>query len=264
MPHPLHLDNRRAWDQAARAYRRDLDRAVAFLRAGGVSLCPPELRALSGLASWCGRAIHLQCAGGEDTLSLWNLGAREVVGLDISPEMIAVAEQTAAALGAPARFVCCDVLDAPEALWGTADLVYTGKGALVWLHDLTGWAQTVARLLRPDGRLYLYEGHPVTYLFSQTASSLTLDPDFRSYFPTVLTTSDWGPTYIGDLGEPGHPKHEVAWPLSLVIQALLDAGLQLRAVAEHPEPFWTEFPNLPDAERARIPNTWSLWAIKPG
>ena len=33
----------------------------------------------------------------------------------------------------------------------TADLVYTGKGALIWMPDLARWADEVARLLRPGG-----------------------------------------------------------------------------------------------------------------
>ena len=38
-----------------------------------------------------GGPIHLQCAGGRDTLSLWNQGADEVVGVDFSPRMLELA-----------------------------------------------------------------------------------------------------------------------------------------------------------------------------
>ena len=43
------------------------------------------------------------------------------------------------------------------------DLVYTGIGALCWLPDIARWAEVVAALLRPGGRLYLREGHPVLW-----------------------------------------------------------------------------------------------------
>jgi SAM-dependent methyltransferase len=45
----------------------------------------------------------------------------------------------------------------------TFDLVYTGAGALCWLPDVRRWAQTVAALLRPGGRLFIREGRPVTH-----------------------------------------------------------------------------------------------------
>ena len=85
---------------------------------------------LGDLHGRCRRAIHLQCAGGRDTLSLWNLGADEVVGVDLSPRMIELAERLTAATGAPARWFRADVLDTPAELDGTADLVYTGRGSL--------------------------------------------------------------------------------------------------------------------------------------
>ena len=44
---------------------------------------------------------------------------------------------------------------------GGFDLVYTGIGALCWLPRIRDWAQTVATLLRPGGRLFIREGHPM-------------------------------------------------------------------------------------------------------
>src|SRR4029078_5305346 len=97
--------------------------------------------------------IHLQCAAGRDTLSLWNAGATEVIGLDISPRMLALATRLAAATEAAARWIEADVLDAPVELDGTGDLVYTGRGSIIWLHDLDAWAAGIARLLSPNRRL---------------------------------------------------------------------------------------------------------------
>ncbi len=57
----LHQDNRAAWQQAAGFYETQIEDDVAFLRGGGKSFLAPELRYLHDLASWCKRAIHLQC-----------------------------------------------------------------------------------------------------------------------------------------------------------------------------------------------------------
>src|SRR5205807_176784 len=151
-------------------YEQWIARDIEFLRGGGKNLMAPELRFLQDLSSWCGRAIHLQCAGGRDTLSLWNHGAREVIGIDISDRMIECARRKSQALGAPAAWHCCDVLQAPHELDGTADLVYSGRGALCWVLDIAAWANVVARLLKPGGRLYVFEGHPLDWVWDCEAA----------------------------------------------------------------------------------------------
>ena len=67
-PRQHHQANRAAWNEAARSYEREVEADIAFLRAGGKRLLAPELRFLHDLGVWCQRAIHLQCAGGRDTL----------------------------------------------------------------------------------------------------------------------------------------------------------------------------------------------------
>ena len=81
----MHAANRAAWDEAAERYEGWFDEAVALIRAGGSNLFPVEHDLIGDLRGRCRRAIHLQCAGGRDTLSLWNLGADEVVGRRLQP-----------------------------------------------------------------------------------------------------------------------------------------------------------------------------------
>lgn len=116
----------------------------------------PRLGNVSGLDG-----VHLQCHIGTDTLSLHRLGAR-MTGVDLSGESLAHARDLARAHAADIDYVQADVYSAPEALAGRQfDLVYTGVGALCWLPDIVGWAQVVAQLLRPGGRLFVRDGHPV-------------------------------------------------------------------------------------------------------
>ena len=84
----MHAANRAAWDEAAERYEGWLDEAIELIRAGGTNLLPPELALIGDLHGRCRRAVHLQCAGGRDTLSLWTAGADEVVGVDFSPRML--------------------------------------------------------------------------------------------------------------------------------------------------------------------------------
>src|SRR5262245_6648116 len=111
-----HQDNAAAWSVTAAIYERDEERDIVLLRAGGSSLMEPEKRVLGDLGTWCRRAIHLQCAGGVDTLSLWRQGAAEVIGVDISERMIASARRKSDAVNAPATWYCCDVLQTPHEL----------------------------------------------------------------------------------------------------------------------------------------------------
>ena len=161
----MHRANRSAWDEAAERYDGWFDEAVELIRGGGSNLFPIEIALIGDIRGRCRRAIHLQCAGGRDTLSLWNLGADEVVGVDFSPRMLALARRLSDAVDAPATWVEADVLDTPADLDGTADLVYTGRGALMWLQDLDAWARVVAGCSRPRGRFVLFDGHPAEWLF---------------------------------------------------------------------------------------------------
>ena len=177
----MHAANRAAWDEAAERYEGWFDEAVALIRAGGTNLFGVETALIGDLHGRCHRAIHLQCAGGRDTLSLWNHGAEEVVGVDFSPRMLELAARLTEATGAPARWVLSDVLDTPAELDGTADLVYTGRGSLIWLQDLDAWAAVIARLLTPTGRFVLFEGHPAEWLFDAGPDGRWIATDY-DYF----------------------------------------------------------------------------------
>lgn len=259
-----HQSNRLAWNEGAAFYTERWAKTLDFLRNGGSSLHPIERANLGDLRSWCHTAVHLQCASGEDTLSLWNEGAARVVGIDISDVHIANARRLSAALGAPAVWYRCDVLDTPAELDGQADLVYTGQGALCWIHDLERWAAVVHRLLKPGGRFHVLDDHPVTYLFDMDAETLVATG--ADYFRHAEVSRGWPASYIGDLGRPAGEharKHERLWSIAAVFQALRGAGLTIEHLGEHPDPYWPAFPHLRPDLAARIPMTFSLGARRP-
>ena len=152
------------WEQRAPAHAASpdygFDRFIAdpdYL-SDVVAFDRPRLGDLDGL-----RGVHLQCHIGTDTLSLARLGAR-VTGLDFSPPALEQARMLARTTGSDTDFVESDVYGAPEVLPpGGFDLVYTGIGALCWLPDIRRWAAVVAELLRPGGRLFIREGHPMLW-----------------------------------------------------------------------------------------------------
>ena len=261
-----HESNRAAWSEAARRYADEQEESVAFLRAGGTNFVTPEYDFLRPLMP-CNRAIHLQCAGGRDTLSLWNLGAREVVGIDINDDMLSIAQRKSDALGATARWIRSDILETPQELNGTADLVYTGRGAICWLMDLDAWARVVFRLLKPGGHLYLFDGHPISWVWDMEADHLKLDAEYGDYFDAAVHTdeSGWPTTYIPSEYQPEKParKYERQWTLAQIVNAVIGAGLVLEKLGEHPDRYWNAFPNIPEDVQNKLPQTLSVLARKP-
>jgi SAM-dependent methyltransferase len=268
--HPFHNDNRAAWNVTAAKYEESEAEDIAFLRAGGSSLLPPEQDVLRDLGQWCQRAVHLQCAAGLDSLSLLHHGAQEVVGIDISERMIASARRKSLALSAaapcPATWYCCDVLAAPSELDGTADLVHTGRGALPWLMDLEAWASVVYRLLKPGGKLHIFEGHPLDWVWDWQASSFQFHPLHPGYFSSQPGGGEvWPRPFIDrqpDLDPSAYPLHDRQWTLGQTINTVIAAGLRVTFFQEYPHTFWNAFENIPEPVLHRLPHTFTLVAVK--
>ncbi len=257
-----HQETGIAWNVTAAIYARDEGRDLALLRSGGTSLFAPECNFLGDLSAWCGCAIHLQCAGGTDTLALWKKGAAEVVGVDISENMIAVAQRKATILSAPARWYCCDVLDVPHELDNTADLIYTGKGALPWIMDIQAWAGVVTRLLKPGGRLYVFEGHPLDWVWDMGAETYQLSAETGHYFSEEIVTDRGWPLFSDPIKQHAQKEqlhvHERQWTLGEILNSLVAEGLLLEHFEEHPDLFWNQFPNLSKDLSSCLPHTFSL------
>jgi SAM-dependent methyltransferase len=234
--------NRANWEDRVPAHVASADYAVqrfledpAFL-SDVVRFDLPLLGDVSGL-----RGVHLQCHIGTDTISLARLGA-SMTGLDFSGAAVAEATRLAAAAGADASFVEADVYDAAGILQpGSFDLVYTGVGALTWLPDIRRWGRVAANLLRPGGRLFIRDGHPMLY-------TLDVDSDGRlvvtePYFETAeARVSDYAGTYVQTDAAIEHTvTHWWNHGIGETVTALLDAGLVLTGLAEHDTVPWRPF-----------------------
>lgn len=246
-PEGVVRSNRQSWNDAAEKYVRESQQLVADARTHE-SLLPRERAVLAPLLEAAPEVVHLMSGQGLDDLDLVDAGAACVTGVDFSEVTARAAAGRAMALGVPCRYVVGQVPSTPFAD-GCADLVYTGKGALIWLPDLQAWAQEVLRLLRPGGALFVYEAHPAVPLWSWDAHSAGIRPD-RSYF---------APSHVND-SFPGRGATEFQHTLADVVQAIVDVGLELKHLSEHPEPFWQPGGVEADAWRGRLPNTFMLLA----
>ncbi len=258
--------NRAMWDERVPIHVASEFYDVEGFLAGRSALREFELAELGDVR---GRTlVHPQCHFGLDTLSWARLGAR-VTGLDFSAPAIAAAREIAVRAGIEAEFVEGNVYDAVSLLGGRRfEIVYTGLGAIIWLDDIERWAQTMAALLEPEGRLYLAEFHPVTDVFGD--DSLTVE---RPYFERGARTYDEPGTYA-ELDAPTEHNRSVEWVHGLgdVISALSAAGLCLEFLHEHDYTLFLRWPflrraddgtyRLPD-EMPSLPLMYSLVATRP-
>jgi SAM-dependent methyltransferase len=238
--------NRANWDDRVPAHAASPDYAVQqfatdpdFL-SGVVRFDRTLLGDISDLTG-----VHLQCHIGTDTVSLARLGAT-MTGLDFSPAAVAQARDLAARADADVTFVQADVYDAADVLGdGSFDLVYTGIGALNWLPSIDRWARTVARLLRPGGRLFIREGHPMLWTLADTRPDglLVVEyPYFERDEPQVW--EDPGTYVQTDASFAHNTTHEWNHGLGQIMTALMDADMTVTGLTEHDSVPWDALPGL--------------------
>lgn len=245
MRRELHEDNRQAWNAATVAHNSHKVDQAAFFRAGGSTLFPEEIELLGDLTGK--RLLHLQCNAGQDSLSLARLGA-VVTGVDISDEAIGFAQQLSTDSGVPATFVRADIfdfLDEAAKREERYDIVFTSYGVLVWVSDIRSWANGIAGVLAPGGRLVVLEFHPFSMVFDWDWSHTF--PYFADGAPMSYEhgVGDYVALAEGALSPSGHIEgvkdfinphrgHEFQWGVGEIVTALLDAGLTITTLREYP------------------------------
>jgi len=266
--------NRASWDERAPAHAASRDYGVdRFASDPGhlsdvVRFDLPLLGEVAGL-----RCVHLQCHIGTDTISLARLGA-DMTGLDFSPASLAQARRIASLAGAGVRFAEAEVYDAAGVLGPEPfDLVYTGVGALCWLPDIGRWARVVAGLLRPGGRLFIREGHPMLWALDDSRPDGLLAVEYPYFEREEAMVFDEGGTYVETEAVFTHNRtHEWNHGLGEIITALMTAGLDLTGLVEHDSVPWDALPGQMEqigggewrlADRPwRLPHTYTLQAIR--
>lgn len=265
--------NRANWDERAPVHAASAGYAVQRYAddphhlSDVVRFDAPRLGDLTGL-----RGVHLQCHIGTDTVSLSRLGAA-MTGLDFSPASLEQARLLADRAGAEIDFVESEVYAALDILPRESfDLVYTGIGALCWLPDIRRWAQVVAGLLKPGGRLFVREGHPMLWALDEnTVDPLTVAyPYFETAEPLVFAEDE---TYVEtDVRLVNTVTHSWNHGLGETVTALLDEGLRLTMLIEHDSVPWQALnEGMVEGEdgewrlaehRERLPLTYTVQAVR--
>lgn len=214
--------------------------------------------------------VHLQCHIGTDTLR-WARAGATVTGVDFSEAAVREATTLAqrAGLAGRSRFLQANVYDAADILGGERfDVAYVSLGSLCWLPRIEEWAEVVARLLKPGGRLYLHDVHPLTNCLDDDGERFAF-----GYFETVEPIIFEGDhTYTDGPALSRTTTYEWNHSLSDLLSALRFNGLVLDVFDELDWTVWAQFPWLEESgqgtwtippDRPRIPLAFALVAHRP-
>ena len=192
--------------------------------------------------------VHLQCHIGTDTLSLARRGAKSVVGLDFSSASIKEGRRLAAgaAGGEKLSFVEASTYDALKVLPPQSfDMVFTGIGAICWLPDIRQWAEVVAGLLKPGGKFFIREAHPILWTLDEkiTDRLAIRYPYFETEQPMMFQDNS---TYmkLADDWKTFETATTLEWNHGIgeIVQALLDVGMEITGLVEHTSLPWEALP----------------------
>jgi SAM-dependent methyltransferase len=144
--------NRAAWTTANARYTADHAReswAQDRIRWGVWKVPEAEIQVLPDVRGL--DVIELGCGTAYWGAWLKKLGARRVVGVDITPAQLATAREMNAEFGLGLEFIEANAEDVPLPD-GSFDLAFSEYGASIWC-DPYLWIPEAARLLRPGGEV---------------------------------------------------------------------------------------------------------------
>jgi hypothetical protein len=135
-------------------------------------------------------------------------------------------------------------------------VVFTGIGALGWLPSISRWANVVSALLKPGGKLFVREAHPMLWTIDDVVSGSNPVEKLSVAFPyfedgrPIMASK--GLAYVDNEGHqnetsepakpPALPTIEFNHGLGEIIQSLLEAGLRITMVEEHQSVPWNALP----------------------
>lgn len=271
MDEPLEV-NRRHWDDLAALHPHTDEYDVEGFLDGGSTITWLEREGVGPVGG--ADLLHLQCHFGLDTLSWLREGATSVVGVDFSSVAIEQARELAARADFTHRssFIEANLYDLSDELDRDFDVVFTSFGVVNWLPDIEDWAEVASTFVRPGGRFFIAELHPISHVLFEL--ELTDGPPHSSwpYFSDAVQPLDEDGSYADYDAEVEHTEtRQWSHDLGSIVTALVDAGLRVETLREYPFACFEQFPGymrrrddgfweIPGED---YPLTFSIQATKP-
>lgn len=258
--------NRKAWNEAMPKHQivAKADWDQKFMTPGYVKQTGIELEKLHEIGIVGEDVAHLCCNNGVELLSLKNLGANRCVGFDISDEAIREAQERADRCGIDCHFVQSDVYEIPGEYDQSFTRVYITIGALGWLPDLHPFFQKAGKLLKPGGKVFIYEQHPFTELFPDDdgpeENSLEVVNPYLSAQPYI---GHDGIDYVGNTTYESSTLYWFTHPLSEIIMGMVSNQIKLTFFQEYEHNISEVCLRLAEAD-AHLPLSYILIGEKEG
>jgi len=218
--------NKNLWNQKVAIHLNTELYGMDSFMAGRNSLDEATLELLGDVK---GKSVlHLQCHFGQDSLSLARMGAK-VTAIDLSDAGIKKARELNAELNLDVEFICCNVYDLKDHLEQKFDIVYTSFGTIVWLPDLTKWADIIRHFLAKNGKFVFLDFHPVVDMLNWDTHAFEYGY-FNPKKPYIETNQG---TYADKNADVNLTECFWSHSLAEVVQALLDQELRLESMSEY-------------------------------
>ena len=178
---------------------------------------------------------QMPCNNGRELLSLLKFGAKKGIGFDISDVAISEANELKAISNLNVEFYRTNILDINDTFNNSIDFVYISEGSLQWFSSLNDYFKIVSKLLKPNGKILIYEMHPFAYFF-EPANDLGKEPtldSFLSYFEKGPYSLKNGLDYVGGTT---YEAKDCCWymhKISDIINSIICNGLEIERIDEY-------------------------------
>lgn len=174
--------------------------------------------------------LQLCCNNGIDLLSVKNMGAGRCVGIDGAENFVAQAKQLATLAGHPdMQFDCHNIYAIPESLQQQFDIVIVTVGVLNWMPDLPAFMAVCNRALKPGGKLFIEDIHPLLNMYDESDAGPTVQ---YSYFNREPFEDTSGLDYFTGETYEATANYWFQHTLADILQAALKQPLQLCSFEE--------------------------------
>ncbi len=255
--------NKDAWDQSADLHKTTDTWSTLLSRVGNpdFSCLDPTISGLLHDIGVAGKdVVQLCCNNGRESLSLYGLGARSVVGVDQSRAFLQQARELASVSPHNPEFIESDIHQLPQNVRERFDIALVTIGVLGWMPDVAQFMRHVASTLKPGGTLVMYETHPFLEVFDPRADNPLLPAS--SYFrsePFVLQESI---VYEGQSEVAGPTSYWYVHTLGDVVTAAIDAQLQISHLQEYAHSNREELYDQYEHQPGQVPMCFTLTATK--
>jgi ubiquinone/menaquinone biosynthesis C-methylase UbiE len=162
------------------------------------------------------------------------MGAGRCVGFDIAEEFVRQAQTLNAAARQDCEFVASNVYEIPAEYNAQFDLIFISIGVLSWMPDIHTFFGVVARLLRSQGHLMVYEMHPVLNMLNLPEASENPLQIALSYFNTKATEEHDGLDYYQNSQYDALPNYWFTHTLGAILNGAIANGIAIVSLDEYP------------------------------